>query len=147
MPVPTPSQSYENHVRQPPPLFIVAALVLAANLLWTLYLLVRFPSFGSALGVATAATLIVLGYYARANALIVQNRVIRLEERVRLSKLLPADLQGRIEELSVDQLIALRFASDGEVADLMREVLASGLADKREIKKKIRSWRGDSLRV
>lgn len=147
MPASIPSQSYANHTRQIPKLFVAASLVLAANLLWTLYLLIRFPSISSALGLATAATLIVFGYYLRANALIVQNRVIRLEERLRLAKLLPTDLQGRIDELSVDQLIALRFASDGEVADLVREILTSGLADKREIKQKIRSWRGDYLRV
>ena len=140
-------QNFANHTQQLPPLYTAAALVLAVNLLWTLWILVRFPSFASALAVLTAAALIVVGLYARTNALVVQNRVIRLEERLRLASLLPADLQARIGELSTGQLIALRFSSDAEVAELTREVLAGDIQDKKVIKGKIRNWRADFLRV
>lgn len=140
-------QNFANHTKQLPPLYTAAALVLAANLLWALWTLFRFPSLGSALAVLTAAAIIVVGLYARTNAQIVQNRVIRLEERLRLANILPADLKARIGELSTGQLIALRFASDGEVSDLVREVLGGDIQDKKVIKAKIRSWRADHLRV
>ena len=73
--------------------------------------------------------------------------MIRLEERLRLANILPADLKARIGELSTGQLIALRFASDAEVTELTREVLAGDIQDKKAIKGKIKSWRADHLRV
>lgn len=146
-PTPQIEQNFANHTQKLPPLYMAAFLVLAANFLWTLWTLFRFPTFTTALAVLTAAALLVVGLYARTNAQIVQNRVIRLEERLRLSNILPPDLQARIGELSTGQLIALRFASDGEVTELVREVLASGLQDKKVIKSKIRTWRADFLRV
>lgn len=132
---------------QLPPLYMAAFLVLAANLLWALWTLIRFPSIATGLAVLTAFAILVVGLYARTNAQIVQNRVIRLEERLRLANILPADLKARIGELSTGQLIALRFASDGEVTDLVREVLAGDIQDKKVIKMKIKSWRADFLRV
>jgi len=140
-------QNFANHTQKLPPLYLAAFFVLAANLLWALWTLFRFPTFTTALAVLTAVALLVVGLYARTNALIVQNRVIRLEERLRLAEILPAELQGRIGELSPGQLIALRFASDGEVAELVREVLANDIQDKKVIKSKIRHWRADFLRV
>ena len=105
------------------------------------------PRSRNALAVLTAFALLVVGLYARTNALVVQNRVIRLEERLRLANILPADLRARIGELSTEQLIALRFASDAEVTELTREVLAGDIQDKKVIKAKIRNWRADFLRV
>ena len=67
--------------------------------------------------------------------------------QLRLQQVLPADLRARCNELSVDHLVALRFASDDEVADLMREVLAGKLSSRNEIKKKIRNWQGDYFRA
>jgi hypothetical protein len=143
----TIEQNLANHSRQLPPLYAGAGLVLAVNLLWTLWTLFRFPSFATALAVATALALLVIGLFARTNAQIVQNRIIRLEERLRLANILPADLKARIGELSTAQLIALRFAGDGEVSDLTREVLAGKIQDRKAIKAKIRNWRADWLRV
>jgi hypothetical protein len=82
----------------------------------------------------------------RTNALKVQDRVIRLEERLRLSTLLPEPLRLRIPELTEDQLVALRFASDGEVSKLVDRALKEKLSRK-EIKKSIQSWRPDYWRV
>jgi hypothetical protein len=140
-------QNFANHTQKLPPLYMAAFLVLAANFLWATWTLIRFPTLTTALAVLTALALLVVGLYARTNAQVVQNRVIRLEERLRLANLLPPDLQARIGELSTGQLIALRFASDGEVADLVREVLAGDIQDKKAIKMKIRNWRADFLRV
>lgn len=91
--------------------------------------------------------LAVIAYYARVNALVVQTRLVQLEERLRLERLLPAELRARLPELTTDQLVATRFASDGEVADLVRQVLDEGLAGRGEIKRRIRSWRADWMRV
>jgi hypothetical protein len=77
----------------------------------------------------------------------VQDRVIRLEERMRMELLLPDDLKGRIEEISTAQLIGLRFASDEELADLVRRVLDEGITDRQVIKKSIGSWRADHQRI
>ncbi len=140
-------QNFANHTKQLPPLYTAAGVVLAANLLWTLWILFRFPAFATALAVATAAALLVVGLYTRTNAQIVQNRVIRLEERLRLANILPPDLKARIGELTTSQLIALRFASDAEVTELTREVLAGNIQDRKVIKAKIKNWRADWMRV
>jgi hypothetical protein len=82
----------------------------------------------------------------RAYALKVQDRLIRLEETLRMQRLLPTDLQGRIPELSPKQMVGLRFASDGELADRTREVLDQNLSGE-AIKKRIQTWRPDTFRV
>ncbi len=147
MPQPAAEQTYANHVRKIPPLYWAASLAILADLLWTLWLLVRMPSVGTAVGFATAVALGLTIYYARVNALTVQNRVIRLEERLRLERLLPEELRPRIAELSVRQLVALRFASDAELPELARQALDGPIADPDEIKRKVKSWRADWLRV
>lgn len=85
--------------------------------------------------------------YARVFPLGVQDRVIRLEERMRMEKVLPPDLRPRISELATKQLVALRFASDDELPELTRRVLEQGLSDPKEIKRAIRAWRADHQRI
>jgi len=141
------AQNFANHTQKLPPLYMAAFLILAANFVWSIWTLFHALTPGNALAVLTAFALLVVGLYARTNAQVVQNRVIRLEERLRLANVLPADLKARIGELSTGQLIALRFASDAEVTELTREVLAGDIQDKKVIKGKIRNWRADFLRV
>jgi hypothetical protein len=90
---------------------------------------------------------VLAAFYARAFPLGVQDRVIRLEERLRLERLLPPDLANRIGELTTNQLVGLRFASDEELPELVRRVLAEKITDRTEIKRAIKKWRPDDARI
>jgi hypothetical protein len=94
-----------------------------------------------------AAALVLAAFYGRIFALRVQDRVIRLEMQLRLQSLLPPDLRARISEFTVAQLVALRFASDGELPALARKVLDEHLVERKAIKKMIRDWQPDMLRA
>ena len=94
-----------------------------------------------------ALSFVALAWTTRSMVLTVQNRVIRLEERLRLAQILPEDLRGRIGELRTGQLIGLRFASDEETPELCRAVLNGELKTSADIKKRIKSWRADTLRA
>ncbi len=141
------SQNYANHVRKLPPLNIAASLILVFNVLWSIYGAVRNLSFGSVFHVFFTASLVILFVFSRTFALSVQDRVIRLEERMRLERLLPAELRPRIGEFSVKQLIGLRFASDAELPGLAREVLDGKLKELDEIKRAVKDWRADWQRA
>lgn len=141
------SQSYANHARLYPPFHYFVAPVLILNLLYTIWRLIRQPSFDTVWGVVLAAGLVGLATAARLMALTVQDRVIRLEMRLRLSQLLPSELQRRIGDLTPAQLIGLRFASDGELPQLMERVLDGSLKTTKEIKQAVKSWQGDYLRA
>ena len=140
-------QTYANHVRRLPPLYLATALLLAGNLVFTVAVWWTWTRTLTLIPIFVAIALIGTLWYVRVNALVVQNRIIRLEERLRLANLLPDDLKQRIPELSVDQLVALRFASDEELPELTRQVLDEGLTDKDAIKKRVKNWRADHLRV
>ena len=140
-------QNFENHARFVPGFHAFVFPVLAINLIWSLVQLRNGIGFASLLSVLLAAALVVLIFYARIFALTVQDRVIRLEMRLRLARLLPADLQGRIAEFTVDQLVSLRFAGDEELPALARQVLDERLSDRKAIKRRIKNWQGDFLRA
>ena len=142
-----PEQTFQKHARWLPLFHFFVMPILVGNVLvagWTLY---RLPGLASAWGLVFALGLLALGLLSRTQALTVQDRVIRLEMRLKLRGLLPPDLQPRINELTPRQLVALRFASDAELPDLVREVLAGKLATSKEIKMRVRSWQSDWLRA
>ncbi len=139
-------QTLANHRRFVPGYHFVASILLLLNLIWWVIQCFRAFSVGTVIALLTAIALILVWFYSRIFALAVQDRVIRLEERLRLVRLLPEDLQGQIESFSPGQLIGLRFASDEELPDLARLALEEGL-DREEIKKKVSSWRADHLRA
>ena len=143
----TAPQSFANHTRFVPPFHIGALGIFALNLIWALYRLVKYPAVGTAMTALLAVAFILGALYARIFALTVQDRVIRLEMRLRMRELLPADLQGRIGELTTRQLVALRFASDAELPALCRTVLTDKITDKTAIKKMVKEWQGDHLRA
>jgi hypothetical protein len=143
-------QNYKNHQKFVPGFHFVTFGILVLNLLgalWRLFTGTGLPLPDRIWGVVMAVALLLLAWYARIFPLRVQDRVIRLEERLRLAQLLPPDLAPRIGELRTGQLLALRFASDEEVPELTRKVLAENLQNREEIKKLIRHWRPDHLRA
>lgn len=140
-------QSYENHARWVPLYHFGISTILLVNFVWACYLLVKGPSWATILGVLMALSFVGMFYYLRTFALTVQDRVIRLEMRLKLQELLAADLKPRIGELSRDQMIGLRFASDPELPGLVREVLEKKLSTRKEIKRRIKSWQADHLRA
>jgi Family of unknown function (DUF6526) len=140
------TQSLANHTRLDPPFhFFLLPLGLVAIIV-SVIMLIRRPGIGSVLGVILAIGFVMIAAKARSYALKVQDRVIRLEERLRLSLLLPETLRPRIGELTESQLIALRFASDTELPVLAKRALEDGLTGK-QIKSSIESWRPDYFRV
>jgi hypothetical protein len=143
-------QSYSNHRKFVPGFHFVTFGLLVLNLLWMLWRLftgTELPLPDRVWAVVMAVALLLLSWYARTFPLKVQDRVIRLEERLRLAQLLPPDLAPRIGELKTGQLLALRFASDEEIPELTRKVLAENIRGREEIKKLIRHWRPDHLRA
>ena len=85
--------------------------------------------------------------FARLFPLGVQDRVIRLEERLRLARVLPAEMQGDIDSISTDILIGLRFASDGELTEIVRRIQSGELPDRKSVKAAVKSWRADHQRI
>jgi Family of unknown function (DUF6526) len=145
--MPTADQNYANHRKFVPLYHFFVFPVLTLNLGWSIYCLVTAFSWGQVVAALTAFALIVLTLFARTFALRVQDRVIRLEMRLRLRELLPSALQGRVAEFTPRQLVALRFASDAELPSLAARVLEERINDANAIKKLIAQWEADHLRA
>jgi Family of unknown function (DUF6526) len=141
------TQNFKNHARFVPPYHFVAGPILAVNFVWTLIIAIRFRTFGSIVSFLVSIALILMFFCARIFALKVQDRVIRLEMQLRLQRLLTADLQPSIPSLTVNQLVALRFASDAELPGLVRKVLSDKIEDRKAIKQMIQNWQPDHLRT
>lgn len=140
-------QSYASHRRYMPWHHFVVQPILTANFIIEVGRALDEPTLSGVWPAVVAFALLLLSFTARSMALKAQDRVIRLEERIRLTRLLPANEQDIIEKLRPGQLIALRFASDEEVVDLARRCVAGEFKSSNDIKKSIGSWRPDLLRV
>ena len=140
-------QTYANHKRLVPGFHIVAFGLLVINLLWSLYRVVFAFSLQNLVTTLLAVGVVLLFVYARTFVTIVQDRIIRLEERLRLRSVLPDDLKRSVDDLTPAQQIALRFGSDNEVVELVRVVRSEGITDREEIKRRVKNWRPDYLRV
>src|SRR5437879_12970518 len=135
-------QNFANHGKFVPTFHFFAVPVFVINFVWSLVRLWNLGfSFAGIFGVILAAALVILAFQARMFALGVQDRVIRLEERLRYAQVLPADLQARCAELTIGQIVAMRFASDSELPPLVRKVLDEKLTERKAIKQRINSWR------
>ena len=142
------TQNADSHAKIPTMTFLVPFFMIAIGL--ASYSVQLFSDFGVkqelvavifTLGVAMATV------GARRQAVGVQDRVIRLEERLRMHQLFDDDMAGQISEFTTSQLIALRFASDEELPGLARKVLTENITDQKVIKQLIRNWRADPQRV
>jgi hypothetical protein len=140
-------QNFENHTRFVPGFHVVTFGIFAINLVWRIDRVVRVFSVPSVISLLLAIGFLLLFFYVRIFVLTVQDRVVRLEMRLRLQQILPADLRPRISEFQLGQLVALRFASDEELSELARKVLDENLTNRKAIKRMIRNWQPDFLRA
>jgi hypothetical protein len=146
------AQNYKNHVRWDPAFHFFIAPILMLNIVFAAYKLVHdwhlqnnhHVVFGWMIIMSIALFMAIMK--SRMYALQAQDRIIRLEERLRLAALLPADDLARSHALTEDQLIGLRFASDGELPTLVSRTLKENLTRK-QIKEAIVNWRPDTFRV
>ncbi len=141
-----PPQNFANHRKFVRGFHLVALPILMVNLVYSGFVAVTSLSVDSVIGLFVAFALVMIGLYARLFALGAQDRVIRLEERMRLRALLP-DQAGTIDQLTTRQLVGLRFASDGEVGELVAAVSTEGIEKADEIKKRVTNWRDDHQRL
>lgn len=141
-------QSFENHSRYVPMYHYVALPILIINVFVAATAAFQNGTTKTAIwNVLVAVALVLLAWQARAMPLMAQNRVIRLEERMRLREKLPAHLRDRTDEIRPSHLVGLRFASDDEVGQLAERCLNGELKTSKEIKRAIKTWRADNLRV
>jgi hypothetical protein len=141
-------QNFEKHAKWVPAVHFFVMPVLLINLGTNLYWLVKLGVVAGQVVPVLVSVALPIGFVSlRMMALKVQDRVIRLEERLRCQRLLPADLQARIGEFTCDQLVALRFASDAELPVLARKVLDEKLVERKAIKQLVKNWRADYLRA
>jgi hypothetical protein len=145
--MPRPVQTLANHARIVPLYHLVLGPILLVNLAASGRALFREPGAERGMAFAVAFGLLILFWYARVFALKAQDRVIRLEMRLRLERLLPAPQLARFDEIGVPQLVALRFAGDAELPGLVEEVLAGRLIKGDDIKRRIKDWQADWLRA
>ena len=140
-------QNFSNHSRMVPPFHYVALPILLVNFVSAVRGLFDGITFDASLDVLVAVALIIVALFARVFALKAQDRVIRLEMRLRMRELLPEDRQGRINDFTPTQMVSLRFAGDAELPELARKVLDENITKTTSIKKMITDWQGDYFRV
>jgi hypothetical protein len=142
------TQNFSNHKRNFPLFHFVAAPLLAIYLIYSIYVLVRAPSFASVMGLVLAAGVVAMLFASRLMALRVQDRVIRLEMTLRLQRMLgPVAAADALAKLPLGRVIALRFASDAELPGLIARVLSQELSTSAQVKQAISEWQPDLLRA
>ena len=140
-------QTYQNHRRLIPLYHFFALPIVGLNVVVEVMRLNKYRTPYHVYLVVFALALLVAVNALRSMTNRVQDRVIRLEERMRLSALLPEDLRPRVNDLTTSQLVGLRFASDEEAPALARRCLDGELTKADQVKKEVKSWRPDTLRA
>jgi len=149
-------QNFSNHMKLVPAFHFFVIPVLLLNVIWDIVSMLRISTHsaisltvlaGFIVSILVSIALLVMAFLARIFALGVQDRVIRLEERLRYARLLPDDLRARIGEFTINQLVALRFACDAELPVLARKVLDTKMNERKAIKRMVQNWRPDYQRV
>ncbi len=141
-----PAQNLQNHAMYDPPFHYFLLPVLLLGLGKAVWDLIEGVNRNTIFGLIWTLAIIVIAFKARVYALKVQDRLIRLEEQLRMQRVLPPAMQDKIAQLNEDQFIGLRFASDEELPGLGEKTLANHWK-RAEIKKEIRNWRPDYFRV
>ena len=139
-------QNLANHARFDPPFHFFMIPVFTITFVAAIVDAVRHPGLGTIWYVVFTAAILVAAFKIRLYALRTQDRVIRLEERLRMASMLPAEMRGRISDVTTDQCVGLRFASDDELAALMKRALEEKL-DRKQIKQAVQKWRADYERI
>jgi hypothetical protein len=142
-------QSFKNHTRFDPPFHFFILPLLLLNLIFAIYATIHSWPRHIPIHlwwIVLSILLFVMAGLFRGYALKNQDRLIRLEEQLRLADLLPEDQLGLIDALTVDQFVGLRFASDAEVAALAQRAVTENL-DRKQIKQSIAHWRPDNQRI
>ena len=140
-------QNYHNHVRMHPLFHYFVGPVMLLNAIWALVRFFRAPGWNDGESALVSLALVAMVFLVRTYPLKVQDRLIRLEEQLRYERLLPTALARRAAALAPRQVIALRFAADAELPELVRQALEGRFSKPDEIKRAIQSWRADTFRV
>ena len=140
-------QTFANHTRWQPPFHFFIAPVMLINVIWSVVQFIKAPGLNSGWWIVVSVALLVLAFLVRANSLKVQDRLIRLEEKLRYQQILSTPVCQQASALNMGQIIALRFAGDDELEELVGAVLAGRLAKTGDIKRAIKGWRADMFRV
>lgn len=141
-------QTLANHAKFVPLYHYFLSLLVLVNLLWSIWWLIQHQGLDAVVRLLAAVALLVIFLLCRTFPLKVQDRLIRLEERLRLAELTTDDaVRARLHELTPQQAVALRFASDEEAPALAKQVLDEGLTDTKAIKQRIKTWRPDYHRM
>jgi hypothetical protein len=143
----TTPQTFANHTRWQPPLHYFVLPVMLINVFWAVIVFVKDPNRNSGWWIVVSLALLVLVFFVRLNPLKAQDRIIRLEEKLRYQQILSPALYQQTSALDPGQIIALRFAGDDELEELVSAVLAGKFAKNSDIKRAIRHWRADTFRV
>ena len=140
-------QNFKNHAKMVPAYHYLMTPMLVLPCLYFGYGVVIDFSFAGLAAFIFSVGVVFAGFFARWFALGVQDRVIRLEEQLRMERLLPEELKKRISEVTTEQIIALRFASDEELPGLVSKALSEGISDRKTLKQAINNWRADHQRI
>lgn len=140
-------QTYSNHTRWHPPFHFFVVPVMAINFIWSVVQFFMTPGWDSGRWALVSLALLVLMFLVRLNPLKAQDRIIRLEENLRYQQVLSPALLPQTRALRPGQIVALRFAPDDELEELVSAVLTGKLNKPAQIKQAIKNWRSDTFRV
>jgi hypothetical protein len=141
------TQTFANHTRWHPPFHFFVLPVMLINFIWSIVQFVMSPGWNSGWWIVVSLALLLLTFFVRTNSLKVQDRIIRLEETIRYQRVLSPAVVQRSSALTVAQIVALRFAGDDQLEELVSAVAGGKFARPKDIKRAIKNWRADTFRV
>ena len=141
------SQNFANHTRWHPTFHFFVLPVMLINFFWAVVMFVKTPSWNAGWWIVVSLALAMLTTFVRTYSLKVQDRLIRLEEKLRYQQVLSPALAQQINALTPGQIVALRFAADEELEELVSAVTAGKFVKTKELKQAIKHWRADHFRV